>query len=49
MLENIIVKGVMGMATFTDDKDQVKSEFNTLKTTFDKLKVDYFNDHVCNK
>lgn len=46
MLENIIVKGVMGMATFTDDKDQVKSEFNTLKTTFDKLKVDYFNDHV---
>ena len=44
-LKNIVVKGVMGMATFTDDKDQVKSEFNILKTIFEKLKVDYFKDH----
>ena len=46
ILKNIIVKGVMGMATFTDDKDQVKSEFNTLKTIFDKLKIDYFKDNM---
>ena len=44
-LENITVKGVMGMATFTDNKDQIKSEFNILKTIFEKLKVDYFKDH----
>ena len=44
-LENITVKGVMGMATFTDNKDQIKSEFYVLKTIFEKLKVDYFKDH----
>ena len=44
-LENIIVKGVMGMATFTKNQDQIKSEFNILKTIFNKLKVDSFKDN----
>ena len=44
-LENIIVKGVMGMATFTKNQDQVKSEFNILRTIFNKLKVDSFKDN----
>ena len=30
--------GVMGMATFTDDKNQIKKEFDLLKSTFDNLK-----------
>ena len=37
-LKNIKMVGVMGMATFTDDKIQIKKEFNLLKTTFEKLK-----------
>ncbi len=37
-------RGVMGMATFTDNKEQVKSEFDELKRIHDKLKSDYFKD-----
>ena len=37
-LNNIQVTGVMGMATFTDDKEQIKREFKHLKQTFDDLK-----------
>lgn len=37
-LKNIQVTGVMGMATFTDDENQIKKEFTLLKTTFDALK-----------
>ncbi len=38
-LKNIRVTGVMGMATFTDDKSQIKNEFNRLKFTFNALKA----------
>ena len=34
---NIIITGLMGMATFTDNKNQVKSEFLILKSLFDEL------------
>jgi hypothetical protein len=37
-LKNVCVKGVMGMATFTDNQGQIKKEFSFLKTTFDELK-----------
>ncbi|APY11933.1 YggS family pyridoxal phosphate enzyme [Seonamhaeicola sp. S2-3] len=37
-LKNIKVTGLMGMATFTDKKEQVEKEFNLLKTTFESLK-----------
>ncbi|MFI2742821.1 YggS family pyridoxal phosphate-dependent enzyme [Zhouia sp. PK063] len=36
---NII--GLMGMATFTNDENQIRKEFKSLKTLFDKLKPDY--------
>ncbi|MEP5341888.1 MAG: YggS family pyridoxal phosphate-dependent enzyme [Algibacter sp.] len=36
-LKNIKIVGVMGMATFTDDINQVKQEFNVLKSIFDDL------------
>ncbi len=36
--------GVMGMATFTDDKAQVRKEFQALKQIFDDLKARFFND-----
>lgn len=36
--QNIRVRGLMGMATFTQDKQQVNNEFKTLKSFFDILK-----------
>lgn len=36
-LQNIKITGVMGMATFTDDENQVKQEFQFLKSTFNQL------------
>jgi PLP dependent protein len=36
-MKNIKVTGLMGMATFTDDIQQVKREFIHLKSIFDKL------------
>ncbi|WP_230401651.1 YggS family pyridoxal phosphate-dependent enzyme [Hanstruepera ponticola] len=37
-LKHVNVTGVMGMATFTDDKKQIENEFKTLKSSFDELK-----------
>lgn len=41
-LENIRICGVMGMATYTDDKEQIKGEFSNLKNIFNQLKVKWF-------
>lgn len=38
---NIEVKGLMGMATFSDDQEKVGREFEFLKGLFDKYKTDY--------
>mgnify|MGYP000754413938 CR=1 FL=1 len=38
-LKNINIKGLMGMATFTEDKEQVRREFEQLKSLFDELKI----------
>jgi uncharacterized pyridoxal phosphate-containing UPF0001 family protein len=32
----------MGMATFTDDTEKIRSEFQKLRQLFDKVKTDYF-------
>ncbi|MFK7000352.1 YggS family pyridoxal phosphate-dependent enzyme [Flavobacterium oreochromis] len=37
-LNNIKIVGFMGMATFTDDLNQIKKEFLKLKSIFDKYK-----------
>lgn len=42
-LENIRIVGVMGMATFTSDEEQVKLEFRYLKDIFDKLRKSFFS------
>lgn len=36
-LKNISIVGLMGMASFTQDKTQIKKEFKTLKSNFDNL------------
>lgn len=35
--ENIAITGLMGMATFTEDENQIKKEFSVLKNLFDEL------------
>ncbi len=35
--QHINITGLMGMATFTEDQDQIKKEFQTLKNLFDEL------------
>ena len=37
-LKNVRIVGVMGMATFTDNEQQIEQEFKKLKSTFDDLK-----------
>lgn len=37
--ENIQIIGVMGMATFTDDMDQVRREFKSLKNVYDQFQT----------
>mgnify|MGYP003547825789 FL=1 len=44
-LKNINIVGVMGMATFTDDENQIRNEFKSLKNIFDVLKESYFKDN----
>ena len=38
-LENIKIVGLMGMATFTDNKSQLKEEFSSLKNFFDSQQL----------
>lgn len=40
-LPNIRVVGLMGMATFTDNENQVRNEFKTLKSNFDLLQKNH--------
>lgn len=35
---NVEIKGLMGMATLTDNTDQIRAEFQKLKNLFDQLK-----------
>ena len=44
--EHIRIRGVMGMATFTDDKEQITKEFNTLKAAYSDLKTDHPHIHT---
>jgi pyridoxal phosphate enzyme (YggS family) len=43
-MENVQIQGVMGMATFTDNAEQVRSEFKTLSQIFNDLKGAHFAD-----
>lgn len=47
MLKNVRICGVMGMASLTDDQQQIRQEFHRLHEIFDLLKSKYFvaNDY----
>lgn len=38
------IRGIMGMASFTENEDQVKAEFAQLKSHFDLIKSTYFKN-----
>ena len=38
LLDFVTINGLMGMATFTDNKEQVREEFKSLKILFDKIR-----------
>ena len=40
-MKNIRIIGVMGMATFTDNQEQIRLEFRGLKAFFETLKMEY--------
>ncbi|WP_299782521.1 YggS family pyridoxal phosphate-dependent enzyme [uncultured Formosa sp.] len=42
-LKHINIVGVMGMATFTENESQIKTEFSQLKTIFNSLKEHHVN------
>ena len=43
-LRNVRICGVMGMASFSNNQEQIREEFKTLKSTFDKLKSTFFDN-----
>lgn len=48
-LKNVKICGLMGMATFTDDKQIVRDEFRYLAETFRQLKGKYFKNSEFNE
>jgi len=40
---NVAIRGLMGMASFTDDTNIIRKEFQLLKQTFDELKQKHFS------
>ena len=44
--ENINIIGVMGMATFTEDENQVRQEFKRLKEIFNIIQIKYFSNQI---
>lgn len=45
-MKNIRIVGLMGMATFTDNQNQIKKEFTHLKSIFDQLSETAAMNHV---
>jgi len=42
--KNVRIRGLMSIATFTDDAEIIKNEFSGLKLLFDELRKEYFNE-----
>ena len=40
-MQNVNIVGLMGMATFTEDREQVREEFQALKKLYDELKTEF--------
>ena len=44
-LEGVELCGLMGMASFVDDEQQIRGEFAALKETFDRVREKYISTH----
>ena len=42
--EHVRVRGIMGMASHTDDEQRVRADFRAIRAIFDKLKLQAFSD-----
>jgi pyridoxal phosphate enzyme (YggS family) len=40
---NLRISGLMGMATFTNDREQIRREFHTLSDLFKEIRQEYFS------
>lgn len=45
-LNGIHIVGLMGMATNTDDGEQIRKEFRSLKSFFEEIKLNHFENEV---
>jgi PLP dependent protein len=45
-LKNVLISGVMGMATFTEDTNQIRNEFKCLYNILNDLKQKFFKDDI---
>lgn len=45
LMKNVSIFGVMGMATYTENGNQIRKEFSHLKGIFNQLQTTYFSDH----
>ena len=43
-MKNIRIRGLMGMATYTEDTETISKEFNTLREYYTQIKSGYFSD-----
>ena len=43
-LKNVRIRGLMGMATFTENREQIRAEFQRLNLIFEKMKATSFMD-----
>ena len=43
-LEHVRICGLMGMATYTENREQIHLEFSRLKSLFDQAKKEFFQD-----
>ncbi|MFX0556845.1 YggS family pyridoxal phosphate-dependent enzyme [Maribacter sp. CXY002] len=45
-LNHVVIEGVMGMATFTEDTEQIRKEFHKLNNIFKNLKLNFESIHI---
>ncbi|HRI79945.1 MAG TPA: YggS family pyridoxal phosphate-dependent enzyme [Cyclobacteriaceae bacterium] len=45
-MDHIIIDGLMGMATLTENKEQIREEFRSLKRTFEELKYQPLPENI---
>jgi pyridoxal phosphate enzyme (YggS family) len=45
-MKHVRIRGLMGMATYTENSKQIREEFRQLKRIFDRLKSSYFQEQA---